>query len=74
MQDGNISDDLRQLVHGQVNALEYNRYNINGYHFQTANLESSHPLAATSNNGVVTSVEDASGVSADYYDVAPYFS
>jgi hypothetical protein len=31
----------------------------------------SHPLAATSNSGVVTSAEDTSGVSADYYGVLP---
>jgi hypothetical protein len=69
MQDGNISDDLRQLAHDQVKALEYSRYNINGYRFRTAKLEVSCPLAATSNNRVVTGVEDASGVSADYYDI-----
>jgi hypothetical protein len=34
-----------------------------------ANLEASRSLAATSNNGVVTSVEDASKVSADNYDI-----
>jgi hypothetical protein len=69
MEDGNISYDLRQLAHGQVKALEYSRYDINGYHFQTAKLEASHPLAATCNSGVVTSGEDASGVAADYYGI-----
>jgi hypothetical protein len=34
-----------------------------------ANLEASRSLAATSNNGVVTSAEDASKVSADNYDI-----
>jgi hypothetical protein len=52
-----------------VKALEYSRYDINGYHFQTAKLEASHPLAATCNSGVVTSGEDASGVAADYYGI-----
>jgi hypothetical protein len=51
MEDGNISYDLQQLAHGQVKALEYNHYGINGYHFRTAKLEASHPLAATCNNG-----------------------
>jgi hypothetical protein len=69
MQDGNISDDLRQLAHSQVNPLEYIRYDINGYRFQTVKLEASNPLAATSNSEVVTSDEDASGVAADYFGV-----
>jgi hypothetical protein len=69
VQDGNISDDLRQLAHGQVKALEYSPYDINGYHFWTAKLEASCPLAATSNSGVVTSDEDARGVSANCYGV-----
>jgi hypothetical protein len=69
MEDGNISYDLRPLAHGQVKALEYNRYDINGYHFWTVKLEASRPLAATCNSGVVTSGEDASGVAADYYGV-----
>jgi hypothetical protein len=69
MEDCNISYDLRQLAHGQVKALEYSRYDINKYRFQTAKLEASHPLVATCNSGVVTSGEDASGVAADYYGV-----
>jgi hypothetical protein len=69
MEDGNISYDLRQLAHGQVKALEYSRYDINAYHFQMVKLEASRPLAATCNNGVVTSGKDASGVAADYYGI-----
>jgi hypothetical protein len=69
MEDGNISYDLRQLAHGQVKALEYSRYDTNGYRFRTAKLEASHPLAATCNSRVVTSGKDASGVAADYYGV-----
>jgi hypothetical protein len=69
MKDGNISYDLRQLAHGQVKALEYSRYDINGYRFRTVKLEASRPLAATCNSGVVTSDEDASGVAADCYDI-----
>jgi hypothetical protein len=69
MEDGNISYDLRQLAHGQMKALEYSLYDINGYRFQTMKLEASRPLAATCNSGVVTSGEDASGVAADYYGI-----
>jgi hypothetical protein len=69
MEDGNISYDLRQLAHGQVKALEYSHYDINGYRFWTVKLEVSCPLAATCNSRVVTNGEDASGVAADYYDV-----
>jgi hypothetical protein len=49
--------------------LEYSRYDINGYLFWTTKLETSCPLAATCNSGVVTSGEDASGVAANYYGV-----
>jgi hypothetical protein len=33
MQHVNVSVDLRQLSLGQVKALEYDCYDINGYHF-----------------------------------------
>jgi hypothetical protein len=69
MEDCNISSDLRHLAHGQVKALEYSRYDINGYHFRTAKLEASRPLAATCNRGVGTSGEAASVVTTDYYGV-----
>jgi hypothetical protein len=69
MDDVNVSNDLRQLSHGQVKALEYSRYDINGYHFRIAKLEASRPLAATTNNGVVASGEDATGHVTDYYGI-----
>jgi hypothetical protein len=69
MQDINISNDLRQLSLGQVKALKYSRYDINGYRFWTAKLEVSRPLAVTTNNGLVTSGEDAFGHVTDYYDI-----
>jgi hypothetical protein len=53
---------------GQVKALKYDRYDINGYRFCTAKLEASCPLAATTNN-VVANSEDASGLVADYYGI-----
>jgi hypothetical protein len=54
---------------GQVKALEYGRYDINGYHFWTTKLEASHLLAATTNNRVVANGEDASELAADYYGI-----
>jgi hypothetical protein len=64
-----VSNDLRQLSLGQVKALEYSCYDINGYRFQTVTLEVSHPLAATTNNRLVTSGEDATVHVVDYYDI-----
>jgi hypothetical protein len=69
MKDVNVSNDLRQLSHGQVKALKYSRYDINGYRFRTAKLEVSHPIATTTNNGVVTSGEDATSHVTDYYGI-----
>jgi hypothetical protein len=69
MQDANVSNDLRQLSLGQVKALEYSRYDINGYRFRMVKLKASHPLAATTNNGLVTSGEDTTGHVANYYNI-----
>jgi hypothetical protein len=44
MQDVNVSNDLRQLPLGQVKALEYSLYDINGYHFRTVKLEASQGI------------------------------
>jgi hypothetical protein len=69
MRDANASNDLRQLSPGQVKELEYSRYNINRYYFRMAKLEASYPLAATTNNRLVTSGEDVTGHVTDYYDI-----
>jgi hypothetical protein len=69
MEDVNVSNDLRQLSHGQIKALEYSRYDINRYRFQTVKLEASRPLAATTNSGVVTSGKDATGHVTNYYGI-----
>jgi hypothetical protein len=69
MEDVNVFNDLRQLSHGQVKALEYSHYDINGYHFRMTKLEASRPLAATTNSGVVTSGEDATSCITDSYDI-----
>jgi hypothetical protein len=50
-----------------VKALEYGRYDINGYHFWMAKLQASRPLASTTNSGVVANDEYASGLAANYY-------
>jgi hypothetical protein len=49
--------------------MEYGGYDINRYHFRKVKLEASHPLAATTNNGVVANSEEASGLAAHYYDI-----
>jgi hypothetical protein len=64
-----VSNDLRQQSLGQVKALEYGRYDINIYHFRMVKLEASHPLAATTNSGVVANGEEANGLVADYYGI-----
>jgi hypothetical protein len=69
MEDVNVSNDLRQLSLGQIKALEYSRYDINGFRFRTAKLDMSHPLATTINSGVVTSGEDATDHITDYYNI-----
>jgi hypothetical protein len=69
MQDAIVFDDLRQLSLGQVKALEYDRYDINEYHFWMAKLEASCPLAATTNSGVIANGEDDSGLATNYYGV-----
>jgi hypothetical protein len=56
-----------------VKALEYDHYDINGYHFQMKKLEASCPLAATTNSGVVANDKDNSGLAADYYGVLQKF-
>jgi hypothetical protein len=73
MHDANVSDDLRQLLLGQVKALEYGRYDINGHHFWMTKLEASCPLAATINSGVVANGEDVSGLAADYVAEEKYW-
>jgi hypothetical protein len=69
MEDINIYNNLQQLAHGQVKALEYSHYDINRYHFQMTKLEASPPLIATINSGVVTIGEGATSHIIDYYDI-----
>jgi hypothetical protein len=69
MVDVNVSNNLRQLSLSQVKALKYSRYDINRYRFRTTKLEASCPPAATTNNGLVTSGEDATSHVTDYYNI-----
>jgi hypothetical protein len=50
----------------KYSVLEYSRYDINGYHFWMVKLEASHPLAATTNSGLVANGEDAISHITDY--------
>jgi hypothetical protein len=50
-----LNDDLHQLSIGSVTAKSYRCYDINGYRFRSSIFESSHPMAATQNSGVVMS-------------------
>jgi hypothetical protein len=63
----NLNDDLRQLSIGSVTAKSYGRYDVNGYRFRSSIFESSHPMAATQNSGVVTRATDIEGHEACYY-------
>jgi hypothetical protein len=60
---------LLQISHGQLTTRKFDRYDINGYCFQTTKLEASRPLAATTNNGVVASAYSVDGQLDDYYDI-----
>jgi hypothetical protein len=62
-----MNDDLRQLSIGSVTDKSYGRYDVNGYHFRSSTFESSHPMAATQNSGVVTRATDMEGHEAYYY-------
>jgi hypothetical protein len=64
-----VPDDLRHMSLGQVKSLEYDRYDINGYHFQTTKLEASRPLVATTNIRVVANGEVTSELAINYYGV-----
>jgi hypothetical protein len=66
---GIVHADLRQLSYGSIVAKSYDRYNVNGFRFRSTIFEASHPLAATTNTGVVTSAVDAEGHGSMYYRI-----
>jgi hypothetical protein len=57
------------MLFGHVKVLEYDRYDINEYHFQTAKLEVSRLLVHTTNIRVIAYGKDASGLAVDYYGI-----
>jgi hypothetical protein len=65
----NIQSDLRQLSLGAVTAKRYGRYDVNGFRFRSTRFKDDHPLAATTNSGVVTRAVDDEGKVTNYYGV-----
>jgi hypothetical protein len=65
----NIHPDLRQLSLGAVTVRRYGRYDVNGFRFRSTRFEDAHPLAATTNSGVVTRAVDDEGKVTNYYGV-----
>ena len=62
-----MNDDLCQLFIRRVTAKSYGRYDVNEYRFRSSIFESSHPMAATQNSGVITRATDMEGHEACYY-------
>jgi hypothetical protein len=65
----NVHADLRQLSYRSVGAKSYDRYDVNRFHFRATVFEVSHPLASTTNIGVVTRVVDVEGHESKYYGI-----
>jgi hypothetical protein len=53
-----IHKDLCQMSLGTVTVRSYGRYDINGFRFRSTKFESTHPLVATTNTGVVCTTKD----------------
>jgi hypothetical protein len=66
---GIVHADLCQLSYGSIVAKSYGRYDVNGFRFRSTIFEVSHPLAATTNTGVVTRAIDADNHESKYYEV-----
>jgi hypothetical protein len=66
---GNVHADLHQLSYRSIVTKCYGRYDVNRCHFRSTIFEASHPLAATTNTGVVTRVVDADSHESKYYRV-----
>jgi hypothetical protein len=66
---GNVLADLCHLSYGSVTAKSYGRYDVNGFRFHSTIFEAPHPLAATTNTGVVTRVIDEEGHETKYYRI-----
>jgi hypothetical protein len=61
--------NLRQLSLGAVTIKRYGRYDVNGFRFHSTRFKDAHPLAATTNSGVVTRDVDDEGKVTNYYGV-----
>jgi hypothetical protein len=61
--------DLQQLSLGAVTVRHYSQYDVNGFCFCSTRFEDAHPLAATTNSGVVTRADDDEGKVDNYYGV-----
>jgi hypothetical protein len=64
-----VHPDLRQLSYGLVKVRNYGRYDINGFRFHSTAFKALHPLAATTNSGVVTRAVDTEGHETNYYGI-----
>jgi DeoR/GlpR family transcriptional regulator of sugar metabolism len=62
----NVHVNLRQLSYESVIAKSYGRYDVNRFHFRSTIFEAYHPLAATTNIGVITRAIDAEGHESKY--------
>jgi hypothetical protein len=61
--------DLRQLAYGLVKVRSYGCYDVNGFRFCSTAFKALHPLAATTNGGVVTRAIYAEGHKTNYYGI-----
>jgi hypothetical protein len=65
----NVHADLHQLSYRSIVDKSYGRYDINEFRFRSTIFEASHPLAVTTNTGVITRTIDADGHESKYYGV-----
>jgi hypothetical protein len=65
----NVHADLCQLSYRSIVVKSYSWYDINKFCFCSTIFESSRPLVATTNTGVVTRAVDADGHESKYYVV-----
>jgi hypothetical protein len=52
-----------------IKVRSYGLYDINGFQFCSTTFEALHPLAGTTNSGVVTRAIDAEGRKTNYYGI-----
>jgi hypothetical protein len=64
-----VHPDLLQLVYRLVKVRSYGCYDVNGFLFRSTAFKALHPLAATTNSGVVTRVINAEGWKTNYYGI-----